>query len=51
MKCKALGAGGPRAHVWNRLLVSHDEVKAVKIKGHATQRDVEAGRTSHLFKR
>ena len=30
---------------------SHDEVRAVKVKGHATQRDVEAGRTSHLFKR
>ena len=35
----------------NRLLVSHDQVKAIKVKGHATQRDVEAGRTSHLFKR
>ena len=50
-KCKALGAQGSRAHVWSRLLVSHDEVRAVKVKGHATQRDVEAGRTSHLFKR
>ena len=50
-KCKALGAGSPRGHVWNRLLVSHDEVRAVKAKGHATQRDVEAGRTSHLCKR
>ena len=48
---KALGAQGPRAHVWNRLLVSQDEVRAVKVKGHATQRDVEAGRTSHLRKR
>ena len=28
-KHKALGAQGPRAHVWNRLLVSHDEVRAV----------------------
>ena len=50
-KHKALGARGPRAHVWNRLLFSHDEVKAVKVKGHATQRDVEAGRTSHLCKK
>ena len=47
-KHKALGARGPRAHVWSRLLFSHDEVKAIKV---ATQRDVEAGRTSHLFKR
>ena len=30
------------------LLFSHDEVK---VKGHSTQRDVEAGRTSHLCKR
>ena len=50
-KHKALGAQGPRAHVWNRLLFSHDEVRAVKVKGHATERDVEAGRTSHLCKR
>ena len=50
-KHKALGARGPRAHVWNRLLLSHDEVKAVKVKGHSTQRDVEAGRTSHLCKK
>ena len=50
-KHKALGARGPRAHVWNRLLCSHDEVKAVKVKGHATLRDVEDGRTSHLFKK
>ena len=50
-KGKALRAGGPRPHVWSRLLVSHDEVRAIKVKGHATQRDVEAGRTSHLFKR
>ena len=41
-KHKALGAQGPRAHVWNKLLFSHDEVKAVKVKGHATERDVEA---------
>ena len=41
-KHKALGARGRRAHVWNRLLFSHDEVRAVKVKGHA-----EAGRTSH----
>ena len=47
--CKALGAGGPQAHVWNKLLCSHDEVKAIKVQAHATQRDVEAGRTSHLF--
>ena len=50
-KCKALGAGDPRARVWSRLLVSFDEVTAVKVKCHATQRDVEAGCTSHLFKR
>ena len=50
-KPKALGAQGPRAHVWNRLLFSHDEVRAVKVKGHATERDVEAGRTSHLCKK
>ena len=50
-KHKALGAQGPRAHVWNRLLFSHDEVRAIKVKGHATERDVEAGRTSHLCKR
>ena len=50
-KHKALGAQGPRAHVWNRLFVSHDEVRAVKVKGHATERDVEAVRTSHLYKR
>ena len=50
-KHKALGARGPRAHVWNRLLFSHDEVRAVKVKGPATERDVEAGRTSHLCKR
>ena len=37
-KHKALGAQGPRAHVWNRLLFSHDEVRAVKVKGHATER-------------
>ena len=48
---KALGAQGPRVLVWNRLLVSHDEVRAVKVKGHATERDVEAGRNSHLCKR
>ena len=42
-KHKALGAQGPRAHVWNRLLNSHDEVKAVKVKGHATERDVRWG--------
>ena len=29
-KCEALGPG---AHVWSRLLVSHDEVRAVKVKG------------------
>ena len=34
-KCKALGARGPCAHVWSRLLVSHDEVRAIKVKGHA----------------
>ena len=39
-KHKALGARGPRAHAWNRLLFSHDE-----------ESDVEAGRTSHLCKR
>ena len=50
-KCKALGAGGSRAHVRNRLLVSYDEVRAGKVNCHATQRDVEAGRTSHLCKR
>ena len=50
-KCKALGATHPRAHVWSRLLASHDQVRAVKVKGHATVRDVEAGRSSHLFKR
>ena len=50
-KHKALGAQGPRAHVWIRLLISYDEVKAVKVKGHATERDVEVGRTFHLFKR
>ena len=50
-KHKALGARGPRAHVWNRLLFSHDEVRAVKVKGHATERDVEAGPTSHLCKK
>ena len=50
-KHKALGAQGPQAHVWNRLLFSHDEVRAVKVKGHATERDVEAGRTSNLCKR
>ena len=32
-------------------LASHDEVRAVKVKGHATMCDVEAGRSSHLFKR
>ena len=42
-KCVALGAGGRRAHVWSRPLGSHDEVRAIKVKGHATQRDVEAG--------
>ena len=50
-KYKALGARGPRAHVWNRLLFSHDEVRAVKVKGHATELDVEAGPTSHLCKK
>ena len=30
---------------------SHDEVRALKVKGHATERNVEAGRTSHLCKR
>ena len=50
-KHKALGAQGPRAHVWNRLLFSHDVVRAVKVKGHATESDVEAERTSHLFRR
>ena len=50
-KHKALGAQGPRAHVWNRLLVSHDEVRAAKVKGHATQHNMEAGHTSHLCKR
>ena len=49
--CKDLCAGGPRAHVWNRLLVSHGEVRAVKVKGQTTERDVEAGSTSHLLKR
>ena len=42
-KHKALGAQGSRAHVWNRLLFSHDEVRAVKVKGHATERYAEAG--------
>ena len=50
-KFKALAAGCPRAPVWSRLLGSHEEVRAIKVKGHATQRDVEAGRSSHLFKR
>ena len=50
-KCKALGAGGSRARIWSRVLVSHDEVRAVKVKGPAKKRDVEAGRTSHLLKR
>ena len=50
-RCKALGATHPRAHVWSRLLASHDEVRAVKVKGHATMRDVEAGRSSHLCQR
>ena len=48
---KAQSLGSTRAHVWNRLLFSHDEVRAVKVKGHATESDVEAGRTSHLCKR
>ena len=43
--------GGPRAHVWNRVLVSHDEVRAVKVNGHSTERDVEVGRISHLCKK
>ena len=50
-KHKALGARSPRAHVSNRLLFSHDEVRAVKVKGDATESDVEAGRTSHLCKK
>ena len=36
-------------HATHRLLASLDEVRAVK--GHATLRDVEAGRSSHLFKK
>ena len=32
-KHKALGARGPRTHVSNRLLFSHDEVRAVKVQG------------------
>ena len=31
-KGKAVGAKEKRAHVWSRLLCSHDEVKAVKVK-------------------
>ena len=48
-RCKALGAGGARAHVWSswsRLLCSHGEVRALKVKRPATQRDVEAWRFS-----
>ena len=32
------------------ILVPHQEVKAIKVKGHDTQRDVEAGRSSHVSK-
>ena len=41
-KHKVLGAHVPRAHVWNRLLVSHDEVRAVK--GHATEQSATRSR-------
>ena len=39
-------------HVWNRASgVPPTRLGAVRVKGHATQRDVEAGRTSHLCKK
>ena len=47
-KCKALGAGSPRAHVWSRLLVSHQEVRA---RSRATPTYATWTRTCHLFKR
>ena len=40
---------GKRAHVWSRLLCSHDEVTAVK--GHATEADLQAGRSAVVFRR
>ena len=30
---------------------AHDEVSAVNVKGHASQADVQAGRSTHLFRK
>ena len=46
----ALGAKGKRVHVWSSLFCSHDEVTAVKVNGHATEADVQAGRSTLLFR-
>ena len=50
-KCKALGAGVPEHTSGTGFCFSHDEVRAVKVKGHATERDVEAGRTFPLVQK
>ena len=51
-KAQSFGSPRPRAHVWNRLLVSHDEVRAVKVKVHSTQGATwRLGALPILFKR
>ena len=44
-------ANRPKGNVWSRLLWSHDEVTAVNVKGHATEADAQAGRSTLVFRR
>ena len=38
-----LGSGGERALIWSRLLATHEDKTAIKVKRHATKTDVHEG--------
>ena len=42
----ACGPGQARAHLWAKTFADHPELEAIKVKGHATSRDIELGRTT-----
>ena len=50
-KVQGLGSRVPWSTCLEQASWLPDEVRAINIKGHATQRDVEAGRSSHLSTR
>eukprot|EP00973_Karenia_brevis_P060652 8435154-Karenia_brevis.AAC.1 len=50
----ATGPGHPRSHMWGKFFAAFDgddQVQVVKTKGHATEEDVNEGRTTHWERR